>query len=274
MERKKSIENIKSAQTPIDNSVKPLEQSNLEESKDLKILELENKLKNANKLLHLVAHDLRSPLANLVSMLDLYKDDIEEMSKNELSEGIVSLSNQSEKTLKLLIDLSAFTYNRINEKTPETSELNLMEQIEASIDPLLGVAKQKQINFDTSGINKEIKVLADSKMLQTIIRNLSSNAIKFTNLGGNVLIKSEKVNNSIEISVIDDGVGLSENKMDKLFEKIGETKPGTNKEKGTGFGLNFCKELVDEMGGSIRVESVEGHGAKFIVSLPIIESNK
>jgi signal transduction histidine kinase len=245
-----------------------LEQLDKEKSKKE---ELEKKLETANKLLHLVAHDLRGPIGTVNEMLKYYIEDFSELTDEEKLNGMTLLSNDLSKTFRLTVDLIEFAYYQNNEIKPVISELKLLEQIESSIDPLLYIAKQKQITFNPNGINKESKILADSKMLQIVIRNLSSNAIKFTNPGGNISITSDKVNNNIEISVIDDGIGLSEKEMDKLFDKIGESKPGTNREKGTGFGLNFCSNLVKKMGGNIRVESAEGHGAKFIVSLPAVE---
>lgn len=301
MEGNKKIESIEATQTPVDNGAKSLEQSNLEENKDLKleVLELKKKLEEsekkreeekeeaekklenkdlkleiANKFSHMIAHDLKSPLSGFVSLLDFYEEGIKnnEIKNEELPKIISMVSKESKKVFNLLDNLSIFTYLRIKEIKPVMSELKLLEQVKDSIDPLLEIAKQKNINFNTSGINEKIEVLADSEMLQAVIRNLSSNAIKFTNIGGNIIIACEKVNDNIEISVTDDGIGLSEKEMDKLFEKIGKTRNGTNKETGTGFGLHFCKELIDEMGGTIRVESAEGHGAKFTVSLPAIES--
>ncbi|MFA6515246.1 MAG: sensor histidine kinase [Candidatus Paceibacterota bacterium] len=267
MEGNKKIEAV---QVSTEKEVTPLEQSNLEENKDLKIenLELKKKLETANKLLHLVGHDLRGPIGTANEMVKFYIEDFSELSDKEKLNGMTLLSNDFNKIYRLTVDLIEFAYYQNNEIKPIISELNLLEQIEISIDSLLDIAKQKQITFNLNGTNEEAKVLADSKMLQIIIRNLSANAIKFTNPGGNIFITSQKVKDNIEISVIDDGIGLSEKEMDKLFDKIGESKSGTNKEKGTGFGLHFCKELVDEMGGTIRVESVEGHGAKFTVSLP------
>lgn len=269
MEGNKKIENKEVQQNSNESEINSLANSKLEENKDLKILELEKKLETSNKLLHLVVHDFKSPFNSLIGFLDFYAEEIQDP---EIKETMNMLSRESKKTFKLLESLSEFAYLRNMGEKMELLKLNLLEQVKSSVDPLLETAKQKQITFNTNSINENIEVLANPKMLQTVVRNLSSNAIKFTNIGGNIIIVGQKVNNNIEISVTDDGIGLSEKEMDKLFEKIGETKHGTNKETGTGFGLHFCKELVDEMGGTIRVESAEGHGAKFTVSLPAIES--
>ncbi len=287
MERNKGIKNKEVSQNLTGEEVISINKSDIEK-KDLEIIELKKKLeesekkleesekksKNKDTLLHLIGHDLRGPIGTADEMLKFYVKDFLELSDKEKLNGMTLLSNDLNKAYQLTVDLTEFAYYQNNEIKPVLSELNLLDQVKSSISPLLEIAKQKKITFNPSNINEDLKVLADLKMLQIVIRNLSSNAIKFTNSGGNIYITSEKVGNKIEVSVVDDGIGLSEKEMDKLFDKIGETKLGTNREKGTGFGLNFCSGLVKKMGGTIKVESVENHGAKFIVSLPAVESKQ
>ena len=147
-------------------------------------------------------------------------------------------------------------------------ELNLSFIIEDNIKLLQLSAKAKNIDL-SSEIRKDLILNADENMLNTIIRNLISNAIKFTYDGGKVTIVAQKQEDQIEIRVIDSGIGIEPENIQKLF-KIDKRfiKFGTKKEKGTGLGLVICKEFIDFHKGSISVESKIGKGSQFIVALP------
>ena len=139
------------------------------------------------------------------------------------------------------------------------------------LDHKTRIKKNKNIGI-YSELNKDIFVYADKNMVQTIIRNLISNAIKYTNLGGYIRIKSYCNNKTCEISISDNGIGISQNNIEKIF-RIDESysTSGTEKEKGTGLGLILCKEFVEKNKGQIWVNSKEGEGSTFSFSLPIPE---
>jgi signal transduction histidine kinase len=114
-----------------------------------------------------------------------------------------------------------------------------------------------------------VDVYADRNMLKTVIRNLVSNAIKYSNSGDTVFVEAKKTESSAEISVVDTGIGMSEEVLEKLFKiESGLTSEGTANEKGNGLGLIICKEIVEKHGGKIKAESVPGKGSRFVVSLP------
>jgi len=121
-----------------------------------------------------------------------------------------------------------------------------------------------------NGISENCKIQTDRFMLDTVIRNLMSNAIKFTSNGGKIEVFDEKNEGEIKIFIKDNGIGLSEERKDKLLtDLLGKTTPGTNREKGTGLGLSLCVDFVERMGGDIKVESAgKDMGTTFIVSLP------
>jgi signal transduction histidine kinase len=129
-------------------------------------------------------------------------------------------------------------------------------------------AKKKNIMVKSS-IDRKIFVIADLDMLQTVVRNLVSNSIKFTNPGGEIYVNAEELNDKVKICVEDTGVGISKENIQKLFkiEKSFSTK-GTIKEEGTGLGLLLCKEMVDMHKGEIWAESEPGKGTKIFVTIP------
>ena len=149
-------------------------------------------------------------------------------------------------------------------------KLNLKTVVSGTIAGNEGMANKKEIQLLNSVADNEI-IFADKNMIDTILRNLISNAIKFTSKNGKVIVSTEKPkdNDFIEISVSDSGVGIPENKIDNLF-RIDKniSSIGTDNEEGTGLGLILCKEFVEKHGGKICVESEIGKGSEFIISLP------
>jgi two-component system, sensor histidine kinase and response regulator len=234
---------------------------------------LKNKLENMNKSFRLIAHDLINPIGSFAVFSELLAEETKNsaMSKEELTQSLTVLSKGGKDTLKLLEDLLMLSRLQHDGIKPEILELKLTNQIESALDILLPIASQKNIKLNNE-VEGGMEVMADSNMLKTVIRNLSSNAIKFTNKGGNIYISSLRKDNQVEIYITDDGVGLKEEQKQNLFETFGVSSQGTNQEKGTGFGLSICKELVEKMGGAIAVESEgEGKGSRFIVTLPAVE---
>lgn len=234
--------------------------------------ELKDKLAFLKKLISIIAHDVRLPISSAVAFSQLAK----EKSQNENASGLEdeSISNlldyayEGNKTsLDLLDNLLQWTRLQQNGVKIETMTINLSNQVEQAIVPLLPIAQRKSINLKNE-IANDINVSADSQMLQTVIRNLSSNAIKFTQSGGYISISSEKKDNKVEIHVTDNGVGIPKEKQNKILNNLGNTTSGTDGEKGTGLGLSICEEMVHKMGGHIDVKSEEGGGTTFTITLP------
>ena len=251
----------------LDERVKKLEVENKE---------LKDKLENREKLFRIISHDLKGPVSNTAIFIKLLSEYIKDgsISNEELINNLDTILQNSENTSKLLEDLLTWSKLQQDEIKPEILVMNLTNQVENSIALLLQKAKEKNINFENK-VSGNIEILADRVMLETVIRNLSSNAIKFTNSGGNISISYEKKNNLVEIYIKDDGIGLKDEQKKNLFESIGVSTNGTGKETGTGLGISICKEMVEKMGGNIKVESEgEGKGTTFIVTLPTEEGGK
>jgi signal transduction histidine kinase len=147
--------------------------------------------------------------------------------------------------------------------------MDVHEKIIESIEFLEGAAAKKNIKIKISAKEK-IRVNADVNMFSTVVRNLVANAIKFTHPRGHIVIHLQKLDNFCEIAVQDNGVGISEENIQKIFRiDSNHTSLGTNGEKGTGLGLILCKEFIEKHKGEIHVESEVGKGSSFIFTLPL-----
>jgi signal transduction histidine kinase len=153
--------------------------------------------------------------------------------------------------------------------------MKLLPIANESISLMVEPAKNKGIDL-TCHISDEISVFADNNMLQTVIRNLISNALKFTPKGGTVHLSAEvDESKTVKISVQDTGIGMNPDRIDKLFRLDVQTnRKGTNGEPSSGLGLLLCKEFVEKHGGSIHIESEEGKGSTFSFTLPYSASSK
>jgi len=231
--------------------------------------ELDESNRTKDKLFSIIAHDLKSPfnallgVSNvLVQETDSVNVDIDRIRKfsrimNESAARSFSLLNN-------LLEWSRFQTNRII-INPE--QLNLSEVIIDNVQIGLTVAMDKNINLEyvTPGY---FPILSDRAIINTILRNLISNAIKYTPQNGYIKVSLVNKDNMYHISVQDNGMGISEENLEKLFRhEMIQSIPGTADEKGTGLGLVLCKDFVNLVGGDIWVESSYGHGATFTFSL-------
>ncbi len=241
-----------------------LQQQQLE--KFAKELETSNRMKD--KMFSIIAHDLRGAIGNLKQIINFIADNPQDFSYDEIIETISSMRRVSNATYDLLENLLNWAKSQQNLIKFQPAEINPAETAQEVIDIYKPIAEEKNITLIFEN-NTDTKVIADENMLKTIIRNLISNAIKFTNPGGFVKVKIEdRSNNEILISVSDNGLGMSKDVMEKIFdEKTFYTKRGTKNEKGTGLGLKLCKEFVEMHKGKIWIKSTEGEGTTFFFTL-------
>ena len=239
-------------------------------------VELQLRNSEKDKFFSIIAHDLRSPFTGLLGLTELMtaKDNkwsIEEFVQmsNLLRESVVNVYQLLENLLEW-----AMVQKNMVDFTP--IELRLSDIFSRSIKSIEERARQKAITIflacpDSIGESTEVEnIFADEKMISTVIRNLLTNAVKFTGKGGEVTIGAKAAETGmIEISVTDTGVGIRKDAIDKLFivgEKVGTT--GTENEPSTGLGLILCKEFVEKHGGKIWVESRDGVGSTFYFTIP------
>ena len=234
------------------------------------------KLKQLNatkdKLFSIIAHDLRSPFNSILGLSDM----LLENNKNDIgidTNQYLSLINSSAKnTLTLLDNLLNWTQVQTGDieiKSEQTSLSSVLEEVLAILHPSI-VLKNITINTHSP---KEIIIFTDERLVKTILRNLISNAIKFTNQRGAIDVSIIAASNQIEVTVSDNGVEMNQKTLDKLFEiSTNATTPGTSNERGSGLGLVLCKEFTEKLGGKIWAESEEGKGSDFKFILPNVLS--
>jgi len=220
------------------------------------------------KFLSLLAHDLRSPFNEIIGALEILHDSFEDLDQTQIDNLVHVAINSATKTLTLLDNLLAWTISQNKEKNFKPVKINIFTVVSEEIENFSTTAAQKRISIQHS-VLPELRSTADLQMVKAIFRNLISNAIKYSNLNGEININATEGDQFVEIEVADNGIGISQKTQQKLF-KIGEFRStvGTNNEQGTGMGLIFCKEFVEMHGCTIRCESEPGKGSKFKFTLP------
>jgi PAS domain S-box-containing protein len=221
-----------------------------------------------DKFFSIISHDLRSPFHSLMGITEIISEDGMTLSKDEIMNFNQEIHRSLKNQYKLLENLLDWSRIQTGKMEFRPARLNLKEKVGDILNVLKGNAVQKEICL-INNIQDNIFVNADPNMLQSVIQNLVSNAIKFTNHKGNISVDADEKNNFYNISVKDNGVGIDPKDIHKLFRiDVQFTMLGTEREKGTGIGLNLCKELVEKHGGKIWVESELGKGTTFIFTLP------
>ncbi|MGD1892076.1 MAG: sensor histidine kinase [Cyclobacteriaceae bacterium] len=231
-----------------------------------KALEEMNRVKD--KMFSIIAHDFRSPLNTIQGVLNLLHLDV--LTPEELKNMLPHLSQKVDHSISLLDNLLNWARTQMNGLKMNVIAFPLAPEIDETVGMLLQLANQKSIRIEKD-IDPDILVHADPDMIQLVVRNLLSNAIKFTMPGGIIQVSTEQQNGLIAISVSDNGIGMSEEVIAKLFTQTGYSTKGTSQEKGTGLGLALCGEFVRRNGGNIWVESEEGKGTTFYFTVPVAE---
>ena len=241
-----------------------------EANKRLYESEMELKKLNASKdkLFSIIAHDLRSPFTSLIGMSDFLLEDIDDFSRDEIKNFVSKINESARNVFKLLENLLQWSKLQTGglEFNPEKFDMYMIV-IEA-VNLLGHNAAHKGIEL-ANDMQKEMYVKADYNMVSSVVQNLVSNAIKFSNPNGYIRISGESDDDYIYIKVEDSGIGMNNKDLLKLFRiDTHHTTLGTANEKGSGLGLVLCKELIEQNGGVISVNSELGKGTTFIFSLP------
>ena len=239
-----------------------------------------NKLRHNNRELNetnatkdrffaIIAHDLRGPTSGLASLLKHLNSNVNEFSIEELKEILSTLYKSAENVSQLLENLLIWAQSQVARIEYRPKKLKLTDVIQKALDGLIQSAGNKQIDIKTE-INDTASVFADPDMVQTILRNIFSNAIKFTPRGGTVVAKFELTNKSMaQISITDNGVGIEKSKLTKIFDLTNahHTK-GTENEMSTGLGLILVKDFVEKNKGVLTLKSKVGKGTTVSFTLP------
>lgn len=221
-----------------------------------------------DKFFSIIAHDLKNPFNIIIGFSEILKDELEagEFSKGE--EYANFINDSAVQTLRLLENLLEWAKSQSGKIVFKPEPLNLFEICDEEINLLNDLAAGKSIEIRMS-VSNELMIIADRNMLKTILRNLISNAIKFTHKNGTVEIKAISKKDCTEISVSDNGIGMTKEGASKLFHLDSNiSSPGTENEKGTGLGLLLCKDFIEKHGGQIWVDSEPGRGSTFSILIP------
>ncbi len=232
----------------------------------------QNKLKDAiatkDKFFSIISHDLRGPIGGILGLSEILKEDLKEKNYESLEEYVHVISDEIKKTHKLLENLLLWSHSQKGKLSLKPEVLNAQTLATDVIGLLRGLADKKEVQI-INEIPKGLHVKADKEMLSTIIRNLVSNAIKFTDKDGMITLKAEKKKQFVHFSISDTGIGMTEKMKNNLFDiSVNISRNGTNNEKGTGLGLMLCKEFVEKHGGKIWVESKENQGTTMFFVIP------
>jgi signal transduction histidine kinase len=232
--------------------------------------ELENLILTKDRFLSIIAHDLKNPFTSLLGFADLAYNEFDEITDAEKRSYLNIIRISSQQIYSLLDNLLTWSRaqsGRIDFK-PET--ISLSELVENSIDVVRSSAENKQITLFKDFTN-EVNVKADKNMLFTVLRNLLTNAVKFTPNGGSVTVSCKCAGNKAEVIVSDTGIGMTQDEVSRLFKLDGNMKnSGTNNETGTGLGLILCQEFMNLHKSHIVAESIPGKGSKFSFTVDIV----
>ncbi len=242
-----------------------------------KLIDSEKKLREANatkdKFLSIISHDLKSPFTALLGFTDMLLMDYEDFTDEERKSFIEEIHNSASNAFGLLENLlqwSSVVRNKIPFNPSFVSPKQIANEVINSLKSDIELKKINIINM----LNDKQHVYADNFMLSSILKNLLSNSIKFTDNGGTVVIDAKVDNGFMNISVVDNGIGLSQDDLKLLFRlDVHYKQIGNSKERGTGLGLIICKEFVTKNNGKIWIDSTLGQGTKATFTVPLDEGN-
>ncbi len=249
----------------IERNAASLDQLNKEISSQNSMLEEDNKTKS--KLLSIISHDLRTPLVNTKGILNLVNQGM--VPKEEADELLQQLETQYIGTTSLLDNLLFWIKGQMTGRANDKMNVNLFLLIKALEDEQRLPLTKKSIQLHNN-IDKSITIVAEKEMMRIVCRNLISNAIKFTNEHGSIKLDSRTEGNTLYLSVTDSGIGMTQEAIEKVNAKMYYNTSGTHYEKGSGFGLMLCRDLIHKHGGELHVQSVPGKGSTFTIQMPLV----
>lgn len=227
---------------------------------------------NNAKFLSIIGHDLRSPFQAIVGALDLIRERYTKSNASEIEAYLNLAFNSAHKAISLLDNLLLWAVEQNTGKNFKPVKLNLHDIILFEIESNILACKQKQVTINHS-IEPDLYVAADLQMVKTILRNLLSNALKFSYTGGEISINAVVNTDFVEIDVIDEGIGIALSAQRDLFDSNGfHSTMGTKNENGTGLGLILCKDFIEKHGGILWIESDTDKGCKVRFTLPLYKN--
>lgn len=249
-----------------------LKSNQLLKLKNQQIKESEQELRRLNaaknKFFSIIAHDLKNPLHSVMGYSYLLSKDYDNFSEKERKKFAADINQSTNNIFRLLQNLLEWAKTQTGALKFSPIEVEFEHILENSLSVLHALAQQKNIEIKSCH-DDDLKLFADPQMIETVLRNLINNAIKFTPENGSIEISARSIDDQISVSINDSGVGLTEEDIQNLFRIDSKIKrKGTNNEDGSGLGLIICKEFIDKNNGTIWVTSTPGKGSSFTFTLP------
>jgi len=246
------------------------ERKQAENEINLKNEELSNLVAEKDRFISIIAHDLRNPFNVLLGLTQLLDEDLPNLNLNDTRRMVAALRGTALNVFNLLENLLEWSRIKRGSFGFDPKLFIFAAKMDEFLRPVLDMANKKGIEINYN-VPDELVVYADQHMLGSIIRNLASNAIKFTPQNGKVILSAQTLGDrSIEISIKDTGIGMNKSMLNNLFNiDRNKNRKGTDGEPSSGLGLIICKELVEKHGGCMRVESKVGKGSTFYFTLPV-----
>jgi signal transduction histidine kinase len=221
-----------------------------------------------DKFFSIIAHDLKNPFNAIIGFSEILQDEIKSGDTANMENYISLINSSAVQTYRLLENLLEWANSQRGKMPFDPVAVNVSRLFSEEILVLKEIAISKNITLKSS-VPDNLTIMADKNMIRTILRNLISNAIKFSNKNGSVRTSASVADKKVEFSVFDNGIGMTKETIAKLFRlDVNFSTRGTENEKGTGLGLILCKEFVEKHGGKIWVESEPGKGSTFKFIIP------
>lgn len=218
-----------------------------------------------DKIITILSHDLKNPLHSIMQTLELINQG--ELAKEEmdfLHEELLKITKRTYSMMENILDWSSF---EMKNQQVRIKEIAIKQLFDDTLEILKVIGRQKNLEIKVSYIQNPLVRLETDRLL-LILRNLVQNAIKFTEPNGTITLEVNAENEEVLIAVSDNGIGISKERISKIFDLEIKSTYGTAQEKGTGMGLHLCFQNANKLGGIIEVESTEGKGSKFVLRIP------
>jgi len=258
---------LKKANTVLNHTNKQMAEQQL--VLEMKNSQLKEALNSKQELISILGHDFKNPLSGIISVSELIKKEAGQSQHPKLTEYAEMNLNNAMRLMNQMVTVIEWSRSQDNDIIASPAEINIEFLLNDAIALVKDIAQRKNIKLSVQAEYKT-NAYVDPNMASTVFRNLLSNAIKFTPRGGAVMVMVQEIDECLDITFIDTGLGIPDEKKQYIFNgaDIHATTYGTENEKGSGLGLSICKSFVEKNNGTIRLDSTVGEGSVFTVSIP------